>query len=165
MEQAMTFQTADLCDRFADLENFQILEPQLKHYGGKRQFFGQINTLKVFEDNSLVRSTLEHPVTNRVLVIDGGGSRRCALLSEALIRLAMKNGWEGIIVYGCVRSAEQLEKLPIGVMALNTHPLGSRKHGQGDSDVMITFAGVNFKKDHYLYADGDGIIVSETKLV
>jgi regulator of ribonuclease activity A len=99
-----------------------------------------------------------------VLVIDGGGSRRCALLGEKLASLALANAWEGILIYGCVRDVEMLAELPIGIMALHMHPMPSRKHGQGNTDVVITFAGVNFKKDHYLYADNDGIIVAEAKL-
>jgi regulator of ribonuclease activity A len=161
---AMTFDTAELCDRFANLDNFQVAEPMLRHYGGKQRFCGAITTLKVFEDNSLVRSTLEEKVSDRVLIIDGGGSKRCALLGDTLSQLAVDNGWQGILVYGCVRGSDILAKMPIGVMALNTHPLCSRKHGQGHRDSMITFAGINFKQDHYLYADSDGIIVAESKL-
>ena len=160
----MLFQTADLCDRFSELEHFQVAEPLFQHFGKNRQFCGQITTLKVFEDNSLVHTTLTENGKGRVLVIDGGGSRRCALLGDTLVEQAVASGWQGIIVYGCIRGVELIDQMPIGVMALHTHPLRSRKHGQGDRDKMITFAGVNFKKDHYLYADADGIIVSETKL-
>lgn len=160
----MTFATADLCDRFADRENFQIAEPLFRQFGNRRLFSGRITTLKVFEDNTLVRSTLEEKGNGRVLVIDGGGSRRCALLGDTLAQLALENGWQGIVVYGCIRGVALIDQLPLGVMALNTHPLRSRKHDHGERDLMITFAGVNFKKDHYLYADSDGIIVSETKL-
>lgn len=160
----MTFTAAELCDRFAEQENFQIAEPLFRQFGGKRQFCGHVTTLKVFEDNSLVRSTLEENGEGRVLVIDGGGSRRCALLGDTLAGLALKKGWEGIIVYGCARGSDLIKQMQIGVMALSTHPLRSRKHGHGERDVMITFAGVNFKKDQYLYADNDGIIVAEAKL-
>ena len=160
----MSFNTADLCDRFSEQDNFQVAEPMLRHFGGKRRFSGYVTTLKVFEDNSSVLSTLEEPGKDRVLVIDGGGSKRCALMGDNLAVLAMKNGWQGIIVYGCIRGSELIQQLALGVMALNTHPLRSRKHGQGHRDVMISFAGVNFKKEHYLYADNDGIIVTETKL-
>lgn len=160
----MTFDTADLCDRFADRDNFQIAEPVLRHFGGKQRFCGAVTTLKVFEDNAPVRSILEQKVDDRVLVIDGGGSRRCALLGDTLAQLAVDNGWQGILVYGCVRGSELLAKMPIGVMALNSHPLCSRKHDKGAPGSMITFAGINFKQDHYLYADSDGIIVVESKL-
>ncbi|MGR8931074.1 MAG: ribonuclease E activity regulator RraA [Gammaproteobacteria bacterium] len=156
--------TAELCDRFSDQESFQIAEPLFRQFGGNQRFSGQITTLKVFEDNSLVRTVLEEPGQGRVLVVDGGGSRRCALFGDLLAGVAVKNAWEGILIYGCVRGADLINQMPIGVMALNTHPLKSRKHGQGERDVMITFAGVNFKKDHYLYADNDGIIVVDSKL-
>ncbi len=164
LEIMMEFTTADLCDRFSDRETFQIAEPVLRQFGGSRRFCGQITTLKVFEDNSLLRAVLEEQGHGRVLVVDGGGSKRCALFGDNLARLAVQNGWQGVIIYGCIRSADLIEQMPIGVLALNTHPLRSRKHGQGDRDVMITFAGVNFKKEHYLYADGDGIIVADAKL-
>lgn len=160
----MSFGTAELCDKYFEQDSFQVAEPILRLFGGKRRFCGKISTLKVFEDNTLVRSTLEQKVDDRVLVIDGGGSKRCALLNDSLAALAAENGWQGIVVYGCIRGTEKIAQLPIGVFALNTHPLPSRKHGQGNADVMITFAGVNFKKDHYMYADCDGIIVAETKL-
>lgn len=160
----MAFTTADLCDRYSEQENFQIAESLFRYFGGKRQFCGRVTTLKVFEDNSMLRSTLQEDGKDRVLVVDGGGSRRCALFGESLAALAVENGWQGIVIYGCIRNADLVDQLPIGVVALNTYPLCSRKHGHGERDVMITFAGVNFKKDHYLYADSDGIIVAETKL-
>lgn len=160
----MAFTTAGLCDRFSDQESFQVAEPLLRQFGGKQKFCGKITTLKVFEDNSLVRTVLEEEGHGRVLVVDGGGSRRCALFGDTLAALAVKNGWQGILIYGCIRGVDLIDQMPIGVVALNTHPLRSRKHGQGDRDVMITFAGVNFKKNHYLYADSDGIIVADRKL-
>lgn len=160
----MTLATADLCDQFSKQENFQIAEPLLKLFGKNKAFSGQITTLKVFEDNTLVRQTLEEPVENRVLVVDGGGSRRCALMGDNLAELACRNGWQGIIIYGCIRDSAAINQLPLGVRALNTHPLKSNKHGQGERDLVVTFAGINFKKDHYLYADEDGIIVSDVNL-
>ncbi len=161
----MSLTTADLCDQFSEQENFQIAEPIFRSFGQKAAFSGQITTLKVFEDNSLVRNTLEEKVENRVLVIDGGGSRRCALMGDNLAELACRNGWQGIVIYGCIRDSAAINRLPLGVRALNTHPMKSHKRGAGDRNVMITFAGINFKKDLFLYADEDGIIVSETKLV
>lgn len=160
----MTISTADLCDAHSNKDHFQIAEPIFKIYGGNHAFSGQITTVKVFEDNSLVRTTLEDPAHNRVLVIDGGGSHRCALIGENLAQLACDNGWQGIIVYGCIRDTAIINTLPMGIRALHAHPLKSMKKGQGDRDTPITFAGVQFRKDHYLYADEDGIIVSETEL-
>ncbi|WP_305906638.1 ribonuclease E activity regulator RraA [Methylomarinum sp. Ch1-1] len=160
----MSLATADLCDQFSEQENFQIAEPTFQAFGKNKAFNGQITTMKVFEDNSLVRKTLEEKVDNRVLVIDGGGSRRCALLGDNLAGLACRNGWQGIIVYGCIRDSAAINQLPIGIRALSTHPLKSHKRGLGDRDVMINFAGIHFKKDQYLYADEDGIIVSDANL-
>ncbi len=160
----MTFTTAELCDAYSDTINLQIAEPVFKPYGANISFCGQITTIKSYEDNVLVKTTLEEKVENRVLVVDGGGSHRCALFGKDLAKIAIANGWQGIIIYGCIRDAAILENLPIGIRALHTHPLKSHKTGHGDRDLLVTFAGINFKKDHYLYADSDGIIVSETLL-
>ena len=161
----MPFSTADLCDSYSDNGDFHIAEPIFRHYGGKPKFYGQITTLKLFEDNSWVRKTLEEKVDNRVLVVDGGGSHRCALLGNQLAKLACDNGWQGIIVYGCIRDSAEIDQMPLGVLALHTHPLKSRKKGVGDKDVLTTFAGVNFRSDQYIYVDQDGIIVSGTALI
>lgn len=160
----MTFTTARLCDDYAHQPYFQIAEPAFKNFGGKSCFFGQITTLKVFEDNGLVQKTLAEKVSNRVLVIDGGGSHRCALIGYELAACACENGWQGIIVYGCIRNSNELQQVPIGICALHAQPLKSHERGIGESGNTLTFAGVNFKQDHFLYTDEDGIIVSETML-
>lgn len=160
----MTVSTADLCDQYSDQEHFQIGEPMFKSFGANPSFSGQITTVKVFEDNVLVRETLSEKVENRVLVIDGGGSHRCALLGDNIAQLACDNGWQGIVIYGCIRDSATINQLPIGIRALHTHPLKSHKKSLGDKDMLVTFAGINFKKDHYLYADEDGIIVSDSQL-
>ena len=160
----MTFTTASLCDTHSEEDNFQIAEALFMSYGANPAFSGQITTLKTFEDNVLVRSVLEEKVQNRVLVIDGGGSHRCALVDINLATLAIDNGWQGIVIHGCIRDSAIINQLPIGIRALHTHPLKSHKKDHGDRDLLITFAGVNFKQNHFLYADADGIIVSETML-
>ncbi len=160
----MTFTTAALCDAYSGENNFQIAESLFMSFGGNAAFSGQITTLKTFENNVLVKTILEEKVQNRVLVIDGGGSHRCALIDANLAAIAVENGWQGIVVYGCIRNAASIDTLPIGIRALHTHPLKSHKKDHGDRDLLVSFAGVNFKKDHYLYADSDGIIVSATNL-
>jgi regulator of ribonuclease activity A len=160
----MTFTTAALCDNQAGENYFQIAESLFMSYGGNVAFSGQITTVKTFEDDVLVRTILEEKVQNRVLVIDGGGSHRCALIDHDLATIALANGWQGIIVYGCIRDSTLIDQLPIGIRALHAHPLKSHKKDHGDRDLLISFAGVNFKKDHFLYADGDGIVVSATIL-
>jgi regulator of ribonuclease activity A len=160
----MIFTTAKLCDDYAHQANFQIAEPMFKHFGGKATFLGQITTIKVFEDNQLVKRTLAEKVDSRVLVIDGGGSHRCALIDYQLAEIACRNGWQGIVIYGSIRNSAEIKQLPIGIRALHTHPLQSHDRGIGESGNTLTFAGVNFKQNHFLYADEDGIIVSETRL-
>ena len=160
----MTFTTANLCDTYSAVNQLQVADATFQAYGANTAFSGVITTLKTFEDNVLVRAVLEEKVQNRVLVIDGGGSHRCALIDNELATLAVNNGWQGIIVYGCIRDAAIIAQLPIGIRALHTHPLQSHKKDHGDRDLLVSFAGVNFKKDNYLYADMDGIIVSETML-
>jgi len=153
--------TTDLCDAHPDL---QVCAPILGDYGGQNTFHGRIATLKVFEDNALVRSTLEMPGEGRVLVIDGGGSLRCALVGDLLAALGQRS-LDGLLgLNGCVRDAATLAGLSIGVKALATNPLRSAKLGAGERDVPVTFAGLAFHPGHYLYADDDGIVVSEGRL-
>jgi regulator of ribonuclease activity A len=160
----MSYSTARLCDAYSEREHFQVAEPIFNAYGASKAFSGQITTLKTFEDDGLVRIIVSEKVENRVLVIDAGGSRRCALIDEELAKLAVDHGWQGLVIYGCIRDSERINQLAFGIRALQTYPLKGHKKEHGERDVMITFAGVNFKKDHFLYADADGIIVSESML-
>lgn len=156
----MSFATTDLSDAHPEA---QICEPIFADFGGKPAFHGAIATLKVFEDNTLVRATLEQAGRGRVLVVDGGGSRRCALVGGMLAELAVKNDWGGILVYGCVRDRAELAAQTIGIKALAVHPRKSKKglHG-GQADGVVEFAGVRFRPDAWLYADADGIVVAES---
>jgi regulator of ribonuclease activity A len=158
----MNLATTDLCDAHPDL---QVCDPVFADYGGVYKFHGPIRTLKIFEDNALVRSTLETPGNGAVLVVDGGASMRCALVGGNLGVLAVKNGWAGLIVNGCVRDSEELIEQDVGIKALATHPRKSEKGlHSGHVDKAVTFAGVTFKPGAWLYADGDGVVVSATKL-
>lgn len=157
------FLTTDLCDEFSN--QLQIATPMFQAYGGSARFSGIIHTLKVFEDNSLVREVLSQNGQGRVLVVDGGGSLRCALLGDQIAELAVKNEWAGVVIYGCIRDSEAINALPIGVRALNTHPLKSVKKGVGDDNIPVTFAGVTFRPNDYIYVDPDGIITSTTPLL
>jgi regulator of ribonuclease activity A len=158
----MTYQTADLCDEYTNL--VKVADPIFRSFGGRQSYGGQINTVKVHEDNVLVKEALSTPGAGKVLVVDGGGSLRCALVGDLLAKLAVENGWEGIIVYGCIRDSAAIAQIQIGLKALNTHPLKSVKHGRGDKNVPVNFAGVTFYPNHYVCADADGIIVSEQLL-
>jgi regulator of ribonuclease activity A len=155
--------TADLCDAHAD--QLQIAQPLFRSYGGCRQFGGRIATVQVFKDNVLVRRQLEQTVAGAVLVIDGGRSLECALVGDILAGLAVENGWQGIVVNGCIRDAAAMADLKIGIRALNTHPLKSGKRGTGQENLPVTFAGVTFRPGDYLYADEDGMVTSATPLI
>ena len=159
----MSYKTTDLCDEYSD--RLRIAAPIFHDYGGKALFHGPVTTVKVFEDNSLVRAALEEPGEGRVLVVDGGGSMRCALVGDQLALLGQENGWAGVVVYGCIRDAGDMAKMAFGVKALNTHPLRSVKRGIGDRDVAVTFAGITIRPGDYLYADHDGVVVAESALV
>lgn len=160
----MTFKTTDLCDEYAD--ELQIAEPLLfEDFGGRIAFGGASVTLKLFEDNSLVRAALEEPGEGRVLVVDGGGSLRCALLGDQLAALAEKNGWAGLVINGCIRDSAAIAAIDIGVKALGIHPLKSVKRGTGERNIPVRFAGVHFVPGYFLYADEDGLLVSTRVLV
>lgn len=159
----MDFKTCDLCDQHAD--ELQIAEPLFGDFGGRIAFCGPIATVKAFEDNVLVREALEEPGQDRVLVVDGGGSLRCALLGDQLAALAEENGWAGVVVNGCIRDSSAVAEVDLGVKALGVHPLKSAKRGVGERDRPVRFAGVAFVPGHYLYADEDGILVAERALL
>lgn len=158
----MILATTDLCDKYSD--SLQIAEPIFTDFGGDLAFEGPISTIKCFEDNSLVRAALETPGQGRVLVIDGGASDRCALLGENLAQLAIDNDWAGLIVYGCIRDAMDVSEMDIAVKALNTHPKKSSKRNTGERDVSVHFASVRFIPGAWVYADLDGIVVSDNEL-
>lgn len=158
----MKLATADLYDQYG--EALQIAAPIFCDYGGDVAFEGPVVTLKVFEDNSLVRSTLDEPGDGRVLVVDGGGSLRCALVGDMLAERGRKNGWAGIVVYGCVRDAAVLSQMAIGIKALATNPRKSVKKGEGERDLTLRFAELVVEPGQYLYADRDGIVIAKHKL-
>ncbi|MGH8806970.1 MAG: ribonuclease E activity regulator RraA [Noviherbaspirillum sp.] len=163
----MTFATCDICDANEDklaAGTLAVLPPVFQKFGKRAAFCGQARTLKVFEDNVLVRATLETPGNGDVLVVDGGGSLRCALVGGNLGVLAEKNGWAGIIVSGCIRDSDEINACEIGVRALATHPQRSVRKGAGDRDLAVTITGVTVRPGNWIYADADGVLVASEKL-
>jgi regulator of ribonuclease activity A len=158
----MTFATADLCDLHSDM--VRVCDPILRDFGGSRVFFGPVATVSSYEDNALVRQRLEQPGEGRVLVIDGGGSVRRALVGGNLAQLAKDNSWAGIVINGCVRDTHELAVVPIGIRALASCPRKSTKTGQGEIDVAVAFANVIFHAGDWVYADADGLIVTGERL-
>jgi regulator of ribonuclease activity A len=157
----MAFRTTDLLDAHPELE---ACEAGLGHYGGVRRFSGEVVTVRCFEDNSLVRELLKTPGDGRVLVVDGGGSRRCALVGDLLAEAGHQNGWAGIVVAGCVRDSVALAALPIGVLALGIQPRRSAKHGQGVQGVALEVLGARVRPGDLAYADEDGVVFSPQRL-
>ena len=159
----MPFATANLCDEFG--AEVRVAEPLFRDWGGSMAFTGAIETVRVFEDNALVRQVLESHGRGRVLVVDGGGSLRTALLGGNLAALAHRNEWTGLLIYGSVRDCDELRTVPIGVKALATVPRRSGKRGEGEQGVAVTFAGLTFTRGCHLYADRDGVIIADRDLL
>ncbi|MBG7618360.1 ribonuclease E activity regulator RraA [Herbaspirillum sp. AP02] len=163
----MSFATCDLCDANEDKlasGTLHVLPPIFASFGRRQAFSGPAKTLKVFEDNVLVRATLETPGKGQVLVVDGGGSLRCALVGGNLGQLAQDNGWAGILVNGCVRDAVELNACDVGIRALATHPQRSFRKGAGDADIKVGIAGVPVYPGDWIYADVDGVLVARSPL-
>ncbi|EKO5151588.1 ribonuclease E activity regulator RraA [Vibrio fluvialis] len=158
----MEYNTSALCDIY--LDQVDVVEPMFSNFGGCASFAGQVTTIKCFEDNGLIRETLEQDGLGRVLLIDGGGSLRRALLDAELAAIAEENEWEGIVVYGCVREVDELEDMSIGIQALASIPVGAPSQGIGEVDIPVNFGGVTFLPEDYLYADNTGIILSQEPL-
>ncbi|MEU4896993.1 ribonuclease E activity regulator RraA [Streptomyces sp. NPDC044780] len=147
--------TADLVDQYgADL---RVCDLQCRQFGGHRGFAGRVRTVSCHEDNGLLRDLLRTPGDGGVLVVDGGGSLRTALVGDLIAGAAQDNGWAGLVLHGAVRDSVALAGLRLGIKALGTIPRKSAKDGAGAVDVPVTFGGVTFRPGDILHADDDGI--------
>jgi regulator of ribonuclease activity A len=154
--------TADLVDAHAAAVRSCNL--QFRSYGGVGQFCGAVRTIRTCEDNLLVRQLLSQPGANSVLVVDGGGSLRTALVGDAIARLAYDNAWQGLVIRGAVRDCVALGAIGLGIKALGTNPWKSGKQGVGEIDVAVTFGDVTFAPGQWLYSDEDGLLVADSRL-
>lgn len=155
--------TTDLCDQHAD--QVRVAEPiGFKSFGSRHEFHGQIETIKCYEDNTFVRAMLEKDGSGKVLVVDGGGSRRCALLGDNIADLAYQNKWNGIIIYGSIRDSLAVSDIDIGILALGTNPKKSAKNKEGTVNIPVHFAGVDFVPGEFIYADEDGMVISHQEI-
>lgn len=164
----MPFSTCDLCDTNEDKiasGMLVVLAPVWQHFGALQHFTGPAATLKVFEDNILLRMALETPGRGRVLAVDAGGSLRCGMVGGNLARMAQQNGWAGIVIDGCVRDVEEINACAIGVRARGTHPRRSLRKGEGQADIAVTIAGTLVHPGDWIFADADGVLVSRTALL
>jgi regulator of ribonuclease activity A len=158
----MTFKTTDLCDEFS--AELQIATPVFRHFGGRTCFAGPAATVKCFEDNSRVKEAVGEPGKGQILVVDAGGSMRCAVLGDLLAKLAADNGWNGVVINGCIRDSADMRAFDLGVMALASIPLRSEKKGEGQRDVVIQMPGARVRPGDWVYVDEDGMVVAGRKL-
>ncbi len=171
----IAFATCDLCDAHKNdsTGNFRVLPPVFTDYGQVRKFAGPVVTVKCFEDNTLVKAAVDSPGfvdgphgrVAQVLVVDGGGSLRRALLGGNLGAAAARNGWAGVVIDGCVRDTAELAGHAVGIRALAAMPLPTEKRNEGQAGVAVQVQGVWVRPGDWLYADEDGIVVGATPLV
>lgn len=163
------FVTCDLLDDHPE-KDIQVVTPSLdgkffQSYGARKSFGGQVVTVKCFEDNSRVKELLATDGTGKVLVVDGGASMRCALMGDMIAESAVKNHWNGVIIYGCVRDVDAIAELDLGVHALAAIPRKSNRQGVGETDIELSFGGVTIQSGQYVYADNNGIVIAKESLV
>jgi regulator of ribonuclease activity A len=151
--------TADLFDRHA--ARVRVFDAPLRDFGGRRRFAGPVSTVKCFEDNSQIKAALGEKGEGRVLVVDAGGSMRCAMLGDLIAASAVANGWSGVVLFGCVRDSAALAGMELGVKALGTTPRKSVRRGEGQRDIAVSLGGVMVRPGDYVFCDEDGILVSD----
>jgi regulator of ribonuclease activity A len=163
---SLNFATCDFCDDHKNDSDgaFRVLPPVFKDYGKRTKFAGQVSTVKCFEDNTLVKAAVDSPGNGRVLVVDGGASLRRALVGGNLGKAAARNGWAGVVVDGCVRDSAELAECDVGIRALALMPLPTEKRNEGQTDVAVQIQGVWVRPGDWLYADEDGIVISDRAL-
>ena len=156
------FKTTDLYDEY--LETLQVAAPIFRDFGGRIKFCGQIVTLQAVDDNSFLKQSFEQDGTGKVLVVDASASMRCAMMGDMMAALGAGNGWQGVIINGCIRDSADVANVNIGVKALATIPRKSTKRNQGVLNIPVHFANVTFNPGEYIYADEDGIVIAKEKL-
>lgn len=158
----MDLLTPDLCDAFPN--DIRVVEPIFIDYGECRNFSGEIVTVKCFEDNALIKELVVTDGSGKVLVIDAGGSKRRALVGDNLATKAYENGWQGFIIYGCIRDVDEVANVAVGIKALASYPVKANTQGTGEINIPVTFGGVTFNPRDYIYADNNGVIISSKRL-
>jgi len=159
----MNFKTSDMYDDH--LEALQVAAPIFRDFGGKAAFYGEIVTLKALEDNTYLKAIFETDGHGKVLIVDSSGSIRAAMMGDVMASLGADNGWEGVIINGCIRDSADVAKIDIGVKALGTIPRKTVKRNQGVRNIPVHFADITFNPGEFLYADEDGIVVSQSALL
>jgi regulator of ribonuclease activity A len=158
----MEYNTSELCDLFAD--SVDVLEPIFVSFGGRLSFGGEVTTVKCYEDKGLIDRVVAENGEGKVLLIDGGGSLRRALIDAQVAQTAADNQWEGIICFGSVREVDVLEELDLGILAVGSIPVLADSEQTGDVDIAVNSAGVTFLPEDHIYADSTGIVLSPEPL-
>ena len=166
MNTAIPFSTCDFCDahKASEADDFRVLLPVFKDFGGRTSFFGQVLTVKCYQDNSHVKSAVESEGQGRVLVVDGAGCLQRALLGGNLAAAAARQGWAGVVIDGCVRDLSEINLLPIGIRALALNPMPTMRAGQGQTGGSVRVQGTRVHTGDWLYADTDGMVLSRVPL-
>ena len=159
----MSFATADLYDQF--FAEVDVCTPTFASYGGLRNFYGPVSTVRCYEDNARIKEATAEPGQGRVLVVDGGGSLRFALFGDLMTAAAVQNGWAGVIINGCIRDSVQLAQMELGILALGTTPRRTERRNQGIRDEVVELAGVRFTPGDWVFVDTDGILVGSRNLL
>ncbi len=162
----MDFSTCDFCDahKAEAGDAFRVLPPVYRHFGGRRKFAGPVRTVRCLDDNSSVKALLEGPGQGAVLVVDGGGSLRRALVGGNIAAAAAAHGWAGVLVHGAVRDVAELAAADVGLLALATIPMPTERRTPGQVDVPVQLHGLWIRPGDWLYADEDGTVVSDRAL-
>ncbi len=155
--------TADLVDEHDD--RVRLCDRPWRRFGRVRSFWGPVATVRCFEDNALLKKALQERGDGRVMVVDGGGSTRCALIGDQIAAILAAGGWAGIVLNGAIRDSAEIDAMPVGVFCLGTTPKKSAKDGGGHRNVPIEFGGVEFRPGAYVYCDADGVLVSAEALL
>ena len=156
------FATCDLCDAHKNDDDgaFRVLPPVFQDYGARRKFSGPVVTVKCFEDNTPVKAAVESAGEGRVLVVDGGGSLRRALLGGNLGAAAAKNGWAGVVIDGAARDKAELAACDVGIRALALQPMPTDRKTPGQTGIPVLIQGLWVRPGDWLYADEDGTVVT-----
>ncbi|MDQ0754859.1 regulator of ribonuclease activity A [Arthrobacter sp. B3I4] len=149
--------TADLYDERG--EELDSLALQFQSLGGHTHFSGPVRTIRCFEDNALVKAALATPGNGAVLVVDGGGSLRTALMGDLIAASAVENGWAGVVINGAIRDRVAIAGLPLGVKALGSNPRKSAKAGAGETGVELEIDGVTVRPGRQIWCDPDGVLL------
>ncbi|MGF1720005.1 putative 4-hydroxy-4-methyl-2-oxoglutarate aldolase [Vibrio kyushuensis] len=155
--------TPDICDQFED--KVTLIEQPLQNFGLKDAFYGQIETVRCYHDNSKVRDVLSTNGKGKVLVVDGSHSCKRALMGDQVAIMAIENDWEGVIIFGAVRDVAVLSQMELGIKAIGACPLKTEKRGAGQVSVPLSIQGQMILPSDYIYADWNGVLTSKEKLL